>query len=110
MKAMLKAAEFWACSAKPGCPRRVPRDSDADAILAGLAAMGVSPGDVVTIATSNVVHLARFPGIEYAGMVHDRLTRPSARKTSGPSGHRGSRHPPQLGSFRHAAGQFIDHL
>ena len=37
---------------------------DADAILAAQAALTGNPGDMVTVATSNARHLARFPGID----------------------------------------------
>ncbi len=37
---------------------------DADAILAGQADTLAPPGDVVVIATTNVRHLGRFPGID----------------------------------------------
>ena len=40
-----------------------PQDLDADCILAGMAASAFDPGDVVTIATNNVAHLGRLPGI-----------------------------------------------
>ncbi len=39
-------------------------DLDADAILAGQATTLGGAGDVVTVATSNVGHLARFPGLD----------------------------------------------
>jgi hypothetical protein len=35
-----------------------------DAILAGQAALAGQPGDTVTIATTNLTHLSRFPGID----------------------------------------------
>ncbi len=62
--AMLRAAEFWALLRQGGLPTAGPRDLDADAILAGMAARTGGPGDIVTIATSNVAHLGRFPGID----------------------------------------------
>ncbi len=39
------------------------RTIDADAILAGQAAFAGQPGDHVIIATTNLAHLNRFPGI-----------------------------------------------
>ena len=62
--AWLKAAEFWALVRSAGRPTADPHALDGDAILAGVAATIGAPGDVVTIATSNVGHLARFPGID----------------------------------------------
>lgn len=62
--AMLKAAEFWANLRRGGQPTAGPWDLDADAILAGSAALVGSAGDVVTVATTNVRHLRRFPGID----------------------------------------------
>jgi predicted nucleic acid-binding protein len=58
------AADFWAIVRKAGLPTADPHALDGDAILAGVAATIGSPGDVVTIATENIGHLARFPGIE----------------------------------------------
>ena len=62
--AWLKAAEFWALVRSAGLPTADPHALDGDAILAGVAATIGAPGDVVTIATSNVGHLARFPGVD----------------------------------------------
>ena len=59
-----KAAEFWALVRKAGKPTASPDALDADAILAGVAATIATPGDAVVIATTNVRHLARFPGID----------------------------------------------
>lgn len=49
-------------------PQRGPPDGgadalDRDAILAGQAATAGDPGDALTIATANLRHLSRFPGI-----------------------------------------------
>ena len=63
-EAWLKAAEFWAIVRKAGKPTADPHSLDGDAILAGVAATIGMPGDPVTIATTNVGHLARFPGID----------------------------------------------
>ena len=63
-EAWLKAAEFWAIVRKAGKPTADPHSLDGDAILAGVAATIGAPGDPVTIATTNVGHLARFPGID----------------------------------------------
>lgn len=62
--AWIKAAEFWAMVRKTGIPTASPDALDADAILAGVAATIGMPGDVVEIATTNVRHLTRFPGVE----------------------------------------------
>jgi len=62
--AMRKAAEFWATIRNAGLPTAHPMALDADCILAAQAALLGDPGDVVTIASANVGHLARFPGID----------------------------------------------
>ncbi len=61
--ALDRAAEFWALLRNAGA-RPQGQDLDADAILAGMAATAGMPGDLVTIATTNVRHLGRFPGID----------------------------------------------
>lgn len=63
-EAWLKAAEFWAFVRKAGRPTAAPQSLDEDAILAGVAATIGSPGNPVVIATTNVGHLSRFPGID----------------------------------------------
>jgi hypothetical protein len=62
--AIIKAAEFWAFLRQTGVPTAAPDALDADAILAGQAALAGVPGDTVTIATTNLAHLSRFPGID----------------------------------------------
>lgn len=62
--AIIKAAEFWAFLRQTGLPTASPDALDADAILAGQAALAGQPGDTVTIATTNLAHLNRFPGID----------------------------------------------
>lgn len=62
--AWLRAAEFWALSRRMGVPTGPDASLDADAILAGCAVTVGRPGDVVTIASSNVRHLSRFPGVD----------------------------------------------
>jgi predicted nucleic acid-binding protein len=59
--AMLRAAEFWADVRQRGVPTASPDALDADCILAGMAATALDPGDTVTIATNNMIHLGRFP-------------------------------------------------
>ena len=61
--AWLKAAEFWAIVRQSGLPTAGPDALDGDAILAGVAATIAMPGDEVIIATTNVQHLTRFPGV-----------------------------------------------
>ncbi len=62
--AMIKAAKFWALLRQSGVPTSSPEALDGDAILAGQAALAGQPGDTVTIATTNLAHLNRFPGID----------------------------------------------
>jgi hypothetical protein len=62
--AIIKAAEFWAFLRQSGIPTASPDALDADAILAGQAALAGLPGDTVTIATTNLAHRNRFPGID----------------------------------------------
>jgi len=64
MAALDLAAEFWAMLRRGGKPTAGPDDLDADAILAGMAATAGQPGDTMTIATTNIRHLSRFPGID----------------------------------------------
>lgn len=61
---MLKAAEFWAHLRQGGLPTAGSRELDADAILAAQTILAGQPGDTVTIATTNVGHLSRFPGVD----------------------------------------------
>ena len=58
-----RAAEFWALIRRAGMPPAGDEALDADALLAGLAATLGGLGDSVTIATSNVRHFSRFPGV-----------------------------------------------
>jgi predicted nucleic acid-binding protein len=62
--AWAKAAELWALVRAAGVPTAGPKDLDADAIIAGQALTIGQPGDVVTLATGNVHHMARFPGLD----------------------------------------------
>jgi predicted nucleic acid-binding protein len=62
--AMRRAADFWAIVRNLGRPTAHPHALDADAILAAQASLCGGPGDEVLIATTNVGHLARFPGID----------------------------------------------
>ena len=60
----IRAAEFWAIVRRAGKPTADPHALDADCLLAAQASLIARPGDVVTIATTNVAHLNRFPGID----------------------------------------------
>jgi hypothetical protein len=62
--ALLRAADLWAHVRNAGVSTAHPHSLDADAILAGQALMAAGPGDVVIVATTNVRHLGRFPGID----------------------------------------------
>ncbi len=62
--AIIKAAEFWAFLRQTGLPTSSADSLDADAIFAGQTALAGQPGDIVTIATTNLAHLNRFPGID----------------------------------------------
>ncbi len=63
-EALERAAEFRATLRKAGLPTAGPESLDADAILAGMAATCGRPGDSVVVATTNVKHLTRFPGVD----------------------------------------------
>jgi hypothetical protein len=71
-EALLRAAEFWAMVRNLGRPTAHPHPLDGDAILAAQASLCGSPGDEVLIATTNVGHLTRFPGID--ARLWDRIT------------------------------------
>jgi predicted nucleic acid-binding protein len=62
--ALIRAAELWAHVRNAGWPTADPHALDADAILAGQALTAAGPGDTVVVATANVRHLGRFPGID----------------------------------------------
>lgn len=62
--AMRRACDFWALLRNAGVPTSGPQDLDAGAILAGQAVAAAGPFDVLTIATTNLRHLSRFPGID----------------------------------------------
>src|SRR5207249_3604130 len=55
---MRRAADLWADVRRRGLPTASNQALDADAILAAQAALIGVPGDTVTVATSNVAHLA----------------------------------------------------
>jgi predicted nucleic acid-binding protein len=57
---MIRAAELWATSRRTGRPTSAPDALDGDCILAALAQLAVNPGDIMTVATSNLGHLGQF--------------------------------------------------
>jgi predicted nucleic acid-binding protein len=61
--AILKAAEFWALLRNTRMGTADPKELDCDAILAAQAITAAQLGDNVIIATDNIGHLSRFPGI-----------------------------------------------
>ena len=61
---MHRAAELWADLRRRGLPTADDRTLDADCILAAQVLVATGLGDVATVATTNVRHLARFPGID----------------------------------------------
>jgi predicted nucleic acid-binding protein len=62
--AIRHAAVFWAFLRRKGLPTAGPQELDSDAILAGQAVAAIRPGDTVTIATTNLRHLGRFPTVD----------------------------------------------
>ena len=63
-EAFRRAAEFWAIVRRAGRPTADPKALDADTLVAGVAATIADPWDDVIVATTNVGHFARFPGID----------------------------------------------
>lgn len=57
---MHRAAGLWADARRAGLPTSGTDALDGDCILAALALLAAAPGDLVTMATENVGHLARF--------------------------------------------------
>jgi len=62
--ALLRAAELWALVRRAGKPTADRHALDGDAILAAQALTAIGPRGVATVATTNISHLARFPGID----------------------------------------------
>ncbi len=62
--AMLKAADLWAVVRSAGTPTAAPDALDGDCIVAPQPLAVAGPNDVLTVATSNVGHLVRFPGLD----------------------------------------------
>jgi hypothetical protein len=57
---MLQAAQFWATTRQAGRPTTAPEASTPIASWRAQATRAAGPGDVVTVATTNVGHLAQF--------------------------------------------------
>lgn len=57
---MLRAAELWARARRGGYPTANPDALDCDVIVAATAELAANPGDLVTVATTNLGHLGRF--------------------------------------------------
>jgi hypothetical protein len=55
---------LWALVRNAGVATADPHALDGDAILAGQVLTALKDGDSAVIATGNVRHLARFPGID----------------------------------------------
>jgi len=62
--AMLRAAELWALARRSHLGTAADQTLDADCILAGQALSAAGRNDTVVVATTNVRHLARFPGVD----------------------------------------------
>jgi predicted nucleic acid-binding protein len=59
-----RAEDFWAMVRMNRLPTAPDDSLDGDCLLAGIAATVGSPGDEVVVATMNMAHLNRFPGID----------------------------------------------
>jgi hypothetical protein len=57
---MLKAAEFWAAARSAGLPTASADALDGDVILAAQVILSAGMGDIATVATDNVGHMARL--------------------------------------------------
>jgi hypothetical protein len=84
MMAMRRAAEFWALVRQTGMPTADPHALDGDCILAAQASLLGGDGDSVTIATTNVGHLGRFPGVDAQNGDAIKPDSPSASGNMGP--------------------------
>ena len=58
------ASELWAHVRRGGMPTAGDEALDGDAILAATALVAAEAADEVIVATTNVAHLARFPGVD----------------------------------------------
>ena len=63
-EAMIRAAELWAAVRMSGMPTAHPDALDGDCIVVAQALVEAGPGIVPIVATTNAVHLSRFPGID----------------------------------------------
>ena len=63
-KVMDIASELWAHVRRAGLPTAADLRLDGDAILAAQALVAAEAGDEVIVATTNVAHLTRFPGVD----------------------------------------------
>jgi predicted nucleic acid-binding protein len=59
-----RASEYWAFLRQRGLPTAGKAELDADTILAGIATTVGELEDSVVIATMNLTHFERFPGID----------------------------------------------
>ncbi len=57
-----------------GLPTADPEALDPYAILAGQALTAAGPGDVIIVATGNIRHLSRFPGIRRSAVEYDHVS------------------------------------
>ena len=60
---MVRAAELWAIVRLAGMPTAHPDALDGDCIVAAQALVEAGPGIIPIVATTNALHLSRFPGI-----------------------------------------------
>ncbi len=63
-EAMLRAAELWAITRQAGTPTAHPEALDGDCILAAQALVEAGTRSVPVVATTNLAHLSRFPGVD----------------------------------------------
>jgi hypothetical protein len=82
--AMRRAADFWAMVRRTGVPTADPHALDGDCILAAQASLLGGNGERVTIATTNVGHLGRFPGVGARRRDAIEPGSPSASANKGP--------------------------
>jgi predicted nucleic acid-binding protein len=61
---MRTAARLWSDARRGGQPTAPPEALDADCVLAAVALTLARPDEPTVVATTNVGHLARFPGLD----------------------------------------------